>query len=183
MSEPFLGEIRNFGFNFAPQGWAQCQGQLLSISQNSALFSLLGTMYGGDGRTTFGLPDLRGRTAISVGQGPGLSSRDQGQVGGGEQVTLTAPQVRTAHPRRDGVLPSGEQEPCQLTSRLNRRRVHLRRCNRSDHEPKHDQTQPRRPTTRQHAALPGNQPLHRPGGHLPVAKLNVASVGAACPGP
>ena len=69
MSEPFLGEIRNFGFNFAPQGWAQCQGQLLSISQNSALFSLLGTMYGGDGRTTFGLPDLRGRTAISVGQG------------------------------------------------------------------------------------------------------------------
>ena len=93
MSEPFLGEIRNFGFNFAPQGWAQCQGQLLSISQNSALFSLLGTMYGGDGRTTFGLPDLRGRTAISVGQGPGLSDYVQGQVGGEEQVTLTASQV------------------------------------------------------------------------------------------
>ena len=93
MSEPFLGEIRNFGFNFAPQGWALCQGQLMSISANTALFSLLGTMYGGDGRTTFGLPDLRGRTAISFGQGPGLTNRTQGETAGSEQVTLTAGQV------------------------------------------------------------------------------------------
>lgn len=105
MSEPFLGEIRNFGFNFAPRGWAQCQGQLMSISQNTALFSLLGTMYGGNGQTTFGLPDLRGRTAISVGQGPGLSSYDQGQVGGEEQVTLTAPQVA---PHSHGVTASSQ---------------------------------------------------------------------------
>lgn len=93
MSEPFLGEMRNFGFNFAPQGWAQCQGQLMSISANSALFSLLGTMYGGDGQVTFGLPDLRGRSAISLGQGPGLSNRTQGELGGSEQVTLTSQQV------------------------------------------------------------------------------------------
>lgn len=93
MSEPFIGEIRNFGFNFAPRGWAQCQGQQLSISANTALFSLLGTMYGGNGQTTFGLPDLRGRSAISVGQGPGLGNYTQGQLGGQEQVTLSAQQV------------------------------------------------------------------------------------------
>ena len=68
--DPFIGELRLFGFNFAPRGWALCQGQLMSISQNTALFSLLGTMYGGNGQTTFGLPDLRGRTALGFGQGP-----------------------------------------------------------------------------------------------------------------
>ena len=70
--EPFIGQLMCVGFNFAPKGWAMCQGQLLSIAQNSALFSLLGTMYGGDGRVTFGLPDLRGRSPIGMGQGPGL---------------------------------------------------------------------------------------------------------------
>ncbi|HET7489254.1 MAG TPA: tail fiber protein [Acidimicrobiales bacterium] len=93
MSEPFIGEIRLFGFNFAPVGWAQCNGQLLAIAQNTALFSLLGTMYGGNGTTTFGLPDLRGRAPLSAGQGPGLANYDQGQVGGTESVTLTAAQV------------------------------------------------------------------------------------------
>jgi microcystin-dependent protein len=78
-----------FGFNFAPQGWAMCNGQLLPISQNTALFSLLGTQYGGNGVTTFALPDLRGRVAIHAGQGPGLSSYVQGEVTGGESVTLT----------------------------------------------------------------------------------------------
>ena len=73
-SEPFLGEIETFGFGFAPRDWAFCDGQLLQISQNSALFSLLGTTFGGDGRTTFGLPDLRGRVAVHVGNGPGLSA-------------------------------------------------------------------------------------------------------------
>ena len=89
MTEPFIGEIRNFGFNFAPRGWALCQGQLLPINQNTALFSLLGTMYGGDGRITFALPDLRGRTPIGFGQGPGLSDRTQGEAAGEEAVTLT----------------------------------------------------------------------------------------------
>ena len=83
----------------------------MSISQNSALFSLLGTMYGGDGRVTFGLPDLRGRTAISFGQGPGLSNRTQGELAGSEQVTLTAGADRTAHPRGDRLVPGVGQEP------------------------------------------------------------------------
>ncbi|GAA3627859.1 phage tail protein [Microlunatus ginsengisoli] len=91
--DPFIGELRLFGFNFAPRGWALCQGQLMSISQNTALFSLLGTIYGGNGQTTFALPDLRGRTALSFGQGSGLSNYDQGQVGGTEQVTLIANQL------------------------------------------------------------------------------------------
>ena len=105
MSEPFLGEIRAFGFTFAPRGWAMCQGQTMSISQNSALFSLLGTTYGGDGRVTFGLPDLRGRTAISLGQGPGLSTRTQGEQAGSEQVTLNAGQIP---PHTHGVTASSQ---------------------------------------------------------------------------
>ena len=88
MSDPFIGEIRLFGFNFAPRGWAQCNGQLLPISQNTALFSILGVTYGGDGRTTFGLPNLQGRAALSFGQGPGLSSRTLGQSGGEDAATL-----------------------------------------------------------------------------------------------
>jgi microcystin-dependent protein len=86
--EPFIGQIQPFGFNFAPRGWAKCEGQLLSISQYSALFSLLGTTYGGDGRTTFGLPDLRSRSIVGIGNGPGLSSISWGERGGLEMVTL-----------------------------------------------------------------------------------------------
>ena len=93
MSEPFLGEIRAVGFNFAPVGWAMCNGQLLSIAQNTALFSLLGTTYGGNGTTTFALPDLRGRVGIHQGQGPGLSPYVIGQVAGTETVTLIAQQM------------------------------------------------------------------------------------------
>ena len=93
MSEPFVGEIRMFAGNFAPRGWAYCDGQLLAVSQNDALFSLLGTIYGGDGRTTFGLPDLRGRIPLHQGTGPGLSPRPLGSKGGEENVTLTANQI------------------------------------------------------------------------------------------
>lgn len=96
MSEPFIGQIELFGFTFPPRGWAFCQGQLQAISQNQALFSLLGTNYGGDGRTTFALPDLRGRIPIGQGQGSGLSGYTIGQVGGAEQVTL-APAQMPAH--------------------------------------------------------------------------------------
>jgi microcystin-dependent protein len=88
MSDPFVAEIRMFGFNFAPTGWAQCNGQLLPISQNTALFSLLGTFYGGDGKSTFALPDLQGSVPVHPGQGPGLSLYDLGQIGGAEFVTL-----------------------------------------------------------------------------------------------
>ena len=89
MSEPFLGQILLVGYNFAQRGFALAQGQLLPISQNSALFSLYGTMYGGDGRTTFALPDLRGRCPIGMGTGPGLSSRTIGSRSGLETTTLT----------------------------------------------------------------------------------------------
>ena len=93
MSEPFVGEIRMFGFNFEPQGWAFCDGRLLPISQNAALFSLLGTTYGGDGVSTFALPDLRSRVPVSLGQGEGLSSYAEGQAGGTETVTITPAQM------------------------------------------------------------------------------------------
>ncbi len=93
MATPILGEIRQFGFNFPPRGWALCNGQLLSIAQNTALFALLGTQYGGNGQTTFGLPDLRGRVSFTFGQGPGLSSYSQGQVGGVENQTLSITQI------------------------------------------------------------------------------------------
>jgi len=88
VADPFVAEIRMFGFNFAPKGWAQCNGQLLPLSQNTALFSLLGTVYGGDGKSTFALPDLEGSTAMHPGQGQGLSLRDLGELGGSEFVTL-----------------------------------------------------------------------------------------------
>lgn len=93
MSEPFVGEIRMFAGNFAPRGWAFCDGQLLAVSQNDALFSLLGTIYGGDGRTTFGLPDMRGRIPIHKGHGPGLSERRLGSKSGAEHDTLTTNQL------------------------------------------------------------------------------------------
>lgn len=86
--DEYIAEIRLFGGNFAPRNWAFCEGQLLAISQNQALFSLIGTIYGGDGQTTFGLPDLRGRVPLTSGNGPGLSSFNLGQKGGIEEQTL-----------------------------------------------------------------------------------------------
>ena len=112
-AEPFLGEVRWFAGNFAPRGWAFCDGQLLSISQNTALFSILGTTYGGDGRTTFGLPDVRGRVIIHQGTGPGLTNRRLGQKAGAESETLNNTQLPShAHTLRadssggDSVLPN-----------------------------------------------------------------------------
>ena len=93
MSEPFVGEIRMFAGNFAPRGWAFCDGQLLAVSQNDALFSLLGTIYGGDGEMTFGLPDMRGRVPIHAGSGPGLSPRSLGAKAGSAKETLTVNQL------------------------------------------------------------------------------------------
>lgn len=93
MSEPFIAIILMFGGNFNPRGWAFCQGQLLSIAQNTALFSLLGTTFGGNGQTTFALPDLRGRVPIGFGQGPGLPPYALGQLGGTETTTLTQAQM------------------------------------------------------------------------------------------
>ena len=95
MSEPFIAEIRMFGFNFAPMGWAFCNGQILPIQQNTALYSVIGAVYGGDGRTTFGLPNLQGSAPLDMGQGAGLTARTVGQKGGAANVTLTAAQMPT----------------------------------------------------------------------------------------
>jgi microcystin-dependent protein len=93
MSDPFIGEIQIYGFNFAPRGWSFCSGQILSIAQNSALFSLLGTTYGGNGIQTFGLPNMTGRTPLHTGQGSGLSNRTLGELAGSEGVTLLTTQI------------------------------------------------------------------------------------------
>jgi microcystin-dependent protein len=93
MANPFVGEIRIFGFNFAPVGWALCNGQVMSISQNTALFSLLGTMYGGDGKSNFALPNLQGRVALDFGNGTGLTPRVQGTTGGEANHTLAQPET------------------------------------------------------------------------------------------
>jgi microcystin-dependent protein len=109
----FLGQISLFAFNYAPKGWAQCNGQLLPIAQNQALFAILGTTYGGDGRTTFQLPDLRGRRAINWGQGPGLSNYVLGQIGGQETVTLNTTQMPMHMHFAFGTAAAGNQDSPQ----------------------------------------------------------------------
>lgn len=109
MADPFVAEIRIFGFNFAPKGWAFCNGKLMAISQNTALFSLLGTTYGGDGRSTFALPDLQGRSAMFYGQGPGLSYRDIGEAAGEETITLLQSEMPAHSHSYNGVNDSGVQ--------------------------------------------------------------------------
>jgi microcystin-dependent protein len=104
VTDPFVAEIRAFGFNFAPTGWAQCNGQLLPISQNTALFSLIGTFYGGDGKSTFALPDLQGEVPLHQGSGPGLSQRFLGEQGGSEFITLLQSET-PIHTHSVGVSP------------------------------------------------------------------------------
>jgi microcystin-dependent protein len=112
VTDPFIAEIRIFGGNFAPVGWALCNGQLLPISQNTALFSLLGTYYGGDGKSTFGLPDLGGRVPIQQGQGPGLSPYDLGQMGGSTTTTLLASEMpQHTHVISASATDAGDRSP------------------------------------------------------------------------
>jgi microcystin-dependent protein len=106
VATPYLGEIREFGFNFPPRGWARCDGQLLPIAQNDALYALIGTTYGGDGQTTFALPDLCGRAALHQGQGPGLNNRSIGEKSGEEAHTLTTNQM----PQHTHVLAASSSE-------------------------------------------------------------------------
>ena len=107
MSEPFLAEIRTLPYNFAPRGWAQCDGQILAISQNTALFALLGTTYGGNGITTFALPDLRGRFAMHAAQGPGLSPRTLGEMDGASTVSLLSIEMPMhGHTLQAGITPA-----------------------------------------------------------------------------
>lgn len=113
MANPYLGEIRIFPYNFAPSGWAFCAGQILPISQNTALFALIGTFYGGNGSSTFALPDLRGRVIMGQGQGPGLPSYTVGQPGGTDTVTLTTAQIPAhGHP----VLASDQKGTSKLAA-------------------------------------------------------------------
>jgi microcystin-dependent protein len=115
--DPFVAEIRIFGFNFAPRGWATCDGQLLPISQNTALFSLLGTTYGGDGKTTFALPQLGRSAPMHPGQGPGLSERFLGEVGGTETVTLIQSEMPVhSHALKASPDPGDNTVPGQPTS-------------------------------------------------------------------
>ncbi len=121
MADPFVAEIRIFPFNFAPTGWAWCNGQLLPLSQNTALFSLLGTTYGGDGKSNFALPDLEGRAPMHPGLGPGLSQHFLGETGGSETVTLLESEtpahshaLRASGDDDDSTLPAG-QAPGQLS--------------------------------------------------------------------
>ena len=126
MSEPFVGEIKMFAGNFAPRGWMFCEGQLLSISQYEVLFSLIGTTYGGDGVTTFALPDLRGRLPVQQGQGPGISQQyAMGEMAGVETVTLTLNQLPThnhaavaSESTANGVNPAGTMVATTSTSIL-----------------------------------------------------------------
>lgn len=107
MSEPFIAEVRMWGCNFAPRGWAFCDGQLLPVSENTALFSLIGTIYGGDGRTTMGLPNLTNRAPMQRGRGPGLSNRPIGQLGGTDEVVLTETEIPTHDHIVKGVSEAG----------------------------------------------------------------------------
>lgn len=114
--DPFVAEIRIFPFNFAPKGWAWCDGQLLPLSQNTALFSLLGTTYGGNGKSNFALPDLQGRAPLFWGQGPGLSLRDLGETGGSETVSLLESEMPAhSHPLMSLPVPGDAQTPNQTS--------------------------------------------------------------------
>jgi microcystin-dependent protein len=118
MDSPFMGQIQAFGFNFAPRGWALCQGQIMSISQNTALFSLLGTNYGGNGVQTFGLPDLRGRVAVGQGQGPGLSPYTIGELAGSENVSILISNM-PSHTHLATFTSGGGGTPPTITATLN----------------------------------------------------------------
>ena len=115
--DPFVAEIRMFPFNFAPKGWAWCDGQLLPLSQNTALFSLLGTSYGGDGKSNFALPDLQGRAPMHPGQGPGLSLHDLGETGGSETVTLLESEI-PSHSHSENVSQSDGTDQVPANSML-----------------------------------------------------------------
>ena len=117
MADPFVAEIRIFPFSFAPKGWAFCNGQLLPLSQNTALFALLGTTYGGDGKSTFALPDLRGAAPMHPGAGPGLSQRSLGELGGTAAVTLLTSEIPAhVHAVNGSAGPSNQQSPSPARS-------------------------------------------------------------------
>ncbi len=170
MSEPFIGEVKIVAFNYAPRGYAQCNGQLLSIAQNTALFALLGTQFGGNGQTTFALPNLHGRVPVHA----GFSGTTIGEAAGAESVTLTTAQMPCARSRAwldaPGDLDHREGQRARRAASTRRRPLHqlghTRRAQRVGNG--------RWPTARQHAAVADGELRHRPRGHLPVAELTAS---------
>jgi microcystin-dependent protein len=173
MADPFVAEIRIFPFNFAPKGWAWCDGQLLPLSQNTALFSLLGTTYGGDGKSTFALPDLQGRAPMHPGQGPGLSLHDLGETGGSETVTLLESEI----PAHSHGMRAYTQDPADLFGPGGAAlALEQRQCLGYRRESRVLRSGSvgarwRRPAAQQPAAVPDVLLLHRPPGCFPAAHL------------
>ena len=170
MATPYLGEIRMVSFSFAPKGWALCNGQTMPINQNQALFSLLGTTFGGDGRTTFLLPDLRGRTAMHVGTNGG-GSTSWGQKGGEEMHALTPPEMpaHTHTPMASSAGPTASS-PAGNFWASNISQYSKRPGDRSGGHRHWERW--RRPGARESIALPGDQFRHRANGNFSLAKLS-----------
>ena len=174
--DPFVAEIRIFPFNFAPKGWAFCDGQLLPLSQNTALFSLLGTTYGGDGKCNFALPDMQGNAPMHPGQGPGLSLHDLGETGGSQTVTLLESRNSVAYRIhawcRYGDATSRTASQSMLAKGVggtvySDATAPMARCRIRRLAPGR-----RRPAAQQHAALSHAELLHRPAGRVPAADLS-----------
>ena len=177
MANPFVAEIRIFPFNFAPKGWAFCNGQLLPLSQNTALFSLLGTTYGGDGKSNFALPNLQGNAAMQPGQGPGLSLHDLGETGGSDTVTLLTDRDAVSHSyhqlhrwrqSRGAIRPAGQRSPCK-DRRLSGECLHQRRHAESNHGHEYGGDSGRQSAAQQPDAVSHAQLLHRAAGCFPAA--------------
>ena len=179
---PYLGQITLVAFNFAPVGWAICNGSLLSIAQNSALFTLIGTIYGGDGQNTFALPDLRSRIPLHQGQGPGTAPYVMGQNGGSEQVTLLLNQIPSAY-SPGSMLHRGEQQPVagqrRVGSSFEQPTLQGKRGRSGLHGRGGHWLDRRESAASQFDGLPGTQLYHRLGRDLPIAELIVSANGHA----
>ncbi len=187
MSDPYLGEIRIFAGNFAPKGWALCNGQILPISQNTALFSILGTTYGGNGTSNFGLPNLQGAAPLGAGQGPGMTQRDLGEIGGESSVTLTQVEMPTHTHGTIGSNAAGGQPPANnVWSKPSQRGLNAynpAQGTPATIEPERGFDDRRRIAPQQPDALPGGQLYHRHAGRIPVAQLiPISSASPACAG-
>ena len=171
--DPYIGQITLVAFNFAPVGWAFCNGQLLPIDQNTALFQLIGTTYGGDGQTTFALPDLRSRIPLHQGQGSGTSNYTIGQIGGSEQVTLTSDQV-PSHTHQAQCFTGGSNSQSPVNGLWAQASIDQPYKGRDDgsgqHGPGRDRPGRRESAAPESDGLPGTQLHHRSGGDLPTSE-------------
>ena len=179
MADPFVAEIRIFPFNFAPRGWAWCDGQLLPLSQNTALFSLLGTTYGGNGKSNFALPDLQGRAPMHPGQGPGLSLHDLGETGGSETVTLARIRDPGSQPRPAGFVRrwaiSGSDAEQSLARSTGGTPTSPSTTRPACDGPRRARTRRRRPAPQQPAAVPDLLLLHRAAGGVSAERVGQRS--------